>query len=478
MSRINTNVDSLVALNSLTNTNSQLGTTLSRLSTGTRVNSGKDDPAGLISGNLLKSEISSISSAIGNNNRANAVLSTSDASLGQIGDLLDNIQGILTTAANKGALSQDEIDANQASIDSAISSVDRIAGSAQFAGKKLLDGSLGFQLSGVGRTDVASATFTNVQVNLANFNANGDAITVNVSLTTAAKQASVALAASSATVDSTLEIIGSNGATTVKIGSGQSAKDAINGVSDVTGIIATGSSTIYLNSLDYGKNAFVTVNNVAGNLVSGLTSSATGSDVTGTINGQAFSGSGLNATLKGSNLDLSLTFGDSLTDGSSTSFTIDRGGAKFQLGINLNSSNQINLGIGSFASSSLGRVVVDANGDTQDNTLASLKTGGQNALTAATDRGQKAASIVKSAIGQVSTARARIGAIQSNTIESNLQSLQVSQENLSSARSDIVDTDFAKETANLTRLQILVQAGTSALSVANSRPQSVLKLLG
>ncbi len=107
-----------------------------------------------------------------------------------------------------------------------------------------------------------------------------------------------------------------------------------------------------------------------------------------------------------------------------------------------------------------------------------MVTGGQNALTAATDRGAIATDIIESAIAKVTTTRARIGSIQANTIETNLRSLQVSQENLSSARSQIVDTDFAEETANLTRLQILVQAGTSSLAIANSRPQSVLSLLG
>ncbi|MBY0585985.1 flagellin [bacterium] len=477
MSRINTNVDSLVALNNLARTNQQLGVSLTRLSTGVRVNSGKDDPAGLISGEFLRSEINSISSAIGNNNRANAVLSTTDSALGEIGDLLGGIRGILTTSANRGVLSQDEINANQSAIDSAISSVNRIANSTQFGGRKLLDGSLGFQLSGVGRTDVANATFSDVQVNLANFNATGSAITVNVTLTTAATQASVALAQTTATIDSTIEVIGNGGSAIVKVGSGQNVLDAINSVSDVTGVIATGSSTVYLNSSNFGSDSFVTVNNVAGGLISGLTTNVKGTDVAGSINGQAFSGKGLNATLKTSNLDLTLTFGQSVSASTATNFTIASGGAKFQLGIQLNSANQINVGLDSFSSASLGNVFVDTAGTRQDRTVASLATGGQNSLTASTDRSAIAVGIIQDAISKVTTTRARIGSIQSNTIETNLRSLQVNKENLSSARSQIVDTDFAEETANLTRLQILVQAGTSSLAIANSRPQSVLSLL-
>lgn len=478
MSRINTNVDSLVALNNLTRVNQQLGVSLTRLSTGVKVNSGKDDPAGLISGEFLRSEISAIRSAIGNNNRANSVLSTADSALGEIGSLLDEVRGILTTSANKGVLSQEELDANQAAIDSAITSITRIAGATQFGGKKLLDGSLGFQLSGVGRTDVAGATFTDVQINLANFNANGDSLSVNVTLTTAAERASVSLAEATATSDSTIEVIGNRGSATIKVGSGQGVLDAINSVSDVTGVTATGSSTVYLNSIDFGEDSFVTINNVAGGLISGLTTSDKGTNVVGTINGQQFAGDGLTAVLKSANLDIELTFGEDITDGSATSFSIDRGGAKFQLGIEINSANQINIGLESFSAASLGKVYVDSDGERQDRTLASLLTGAQNALTASTDRSQIAVDVVEAAVAKVTTTRARIGSIQANTIETNLRSLQVSQENLSSARSQIVDTDFAEETANLTRLQILVQAGTSSLAIANSRPQSVLSLLG
>ena len=132
-----------------------------------------------------------------------------------------------------------------------------------------------------------------MQVNSANFDANGDAITVNVNLTTAATQASVALAQATASTNSTIQIIGNNGSATVKIGSGQSAAGAINAVSDVTGIIATGSGTVYLNSLNYGSSSFITVNNIAGGLLTELTDTTKGTDAAGTINGQQFTGNGL-----------------------------------------------------------------------------------------------------------------------------------------------------------------------------------------
>lgn len=470
MSRINTNVDSMTALNNLNRTNKQLGTTLTRLSTGIRVNSGKDDAAGLISGEFLRQEITSITSAISNNNRANNVISTADAALGEISNLLDSMRGIITATANNGVLSQEEIDANQEVVDSAILSINRIAANTQFAGKKLLDGSFGFQLSGLGRFDSGSATFTDVQVNAANFNANGDNITVNVTLETAATQASLTLAETgNASVDSAIEVVGNLGSSIVRIGAGQDINDAINSVSDVTGVVADSG---VLNSVGYGENAFVTVRSITGNVI-GANSEVNdkGTDAVGTINGQNFSASGLTASLKTANLDVSVTFSAGATAGG-TSFQITGGGARFQLGQEVNQNNQVTVGIKSFAATSLGHV----NAIDGDRTLASIASGGANSLKA--NKALIAADIVKEAISQVATQRARLGALQANTIETNLNSLQVSLENVSAARSSVIETDFAAETANLTRLQVLAQAGTSALSIANSRPQGVLSLLG
>lgn len=470
MSRINTNVDSMIALNNLAKTNKSLGTTLTRLSTGIKVNSGKDDAAGLISGEFLRQEISSIGSAIKNNNRANNVISTADSALGEISNLLDNVRGVITSTANSGVLSQEEIDANQEVVDSAIQSVNRIAANTQFGGKKLLDGSFGFQLSGVDRFDSGAATFTDVKVNSANFNANADAITVSVELATAAAQASLTLAeTTTATVDSTIEVVGNLGSSIVKIGAGQDVNDAINSVSDVTGVVADGSGV--LNSKSYGENSFVKVRNIIGSVISESEVNDKGTNAEGTINGQSFSSSGLNASLKTANLDVNVTFSAGAGAGTS-SFQITGGGARFQLGQEVNQNNQVTIGIKSFSAASLGHV----NATDGDRTLASVASGGANSLKA--NRALVAADIVKEAISQVATQRAKLGSLQSDTIETNLNSLQVSLENVSAARSSIVDTDFAAETANLTRLQVLAQAGTSALSIANSRPQGVLSLLG
>jgi len=109
MTRINTNVSSLSAQNRLNRTNNDLQTSLTRLSTGLRINNGKDDPAGLIASEALRSDITSINKALTNTQRANQIIGTADSALGQVSSLLNDIRGLVTEAANQGALSDDEI---------------------------------------------------------------------------------------------------------------------------------------------------------------------------------------------------------------------------------------------------------------------------------------------------------------------------------------------------------------------------------
>jgi flagellin len=151
MTRINTNVSSLSAQNRLNRTNNDLQTSLTRLSTGLRINNGKDDPAGLIASEALRSDITSINKALTNTQRANQIIGTADSALGQVSSLLNDIRGLVTEAANQGALSDDEIAANQLQIDSSLEAINRIAQTTTFQGRRLLDGSLDFQVSqGVG----------------------------------------------------------------------------------------------------------------------------------------------------------------------------------------------------------------------------------------------------------------------------------------------------------------------------------------
>ncbi len=157
MTRINTNLSSIIGQNILSRNQSTLQTALTRLSTGLRINSGKDDPSGLIASQVLGSELTSIGASISNSQRANNIVSTADAALSQVSSLLNDIRGLVQSSANKGAISSAEVAANQVQVDSALQSITRIGQTTVFGGEQLLNGNKAFNASGT-VTGVFSST--------------------------------------------------------------------------------------------------------------------------------------------------------------------------------------------------------------------------------------------------------------------------------------------------------------------------------
>ncbi|HZZ43236.1 MAG TPA: flagellin [Tepidisphaeraceae bacterium] len=480
MARINTNVASLTAQLGLSKSQKSLSSTLQRLSTGLRINSGEDDPAGLIASEGLKSEMAGISQAIDNSNRASNVISTADGALTEVSSLLTNIKSLIVQAANTGGMSADEIQANQLQVDSAVASITRISNTSSFAGLNLLNGSLDYVTSGV-----AASAINSLSVNSANFGTRS-VIPVNIQVVTSAQPANLLFPASAITSSVTLEISGKTGVSDITLTSGTTASgilSAINSISSVTGVqaafinSAAPTSGVKFISTDYGSSAFVSVTaqKQAGgsspsftttNNAGGLASRTVGVDAVATVNGALSVGSGRDIHVNTVGLDMDFTLNKSVGTGS-TSFNITGGGAMFQLGAAVNSNQQVSIGIGSVAATRLG--------NDEDGYLNSLVTGGKNSLVAG---GAEAASnIVDDAINQIAVLRGRLGAFEKNTLDTNVNSLSVTLENVTSAESDIADADFASETSAMTRAQILTQAGTSVLATANSTPQQVLSLL-
>ena len=182
MSRINTNVAAMTAQDSLGAAQMKLNTTLQRLSTGLKINSGADDPSGLIASEGLSSEMSGITQAIDNGQRASNVISTAEASLNEVSSLLLSIKDMVVQSANSGALSQDEIQANQLQIDSAIQSITRISNTTTFAGLHLLNGSMDYITSGVVQSAVSA-----LHISQAHFGTNPN-IPVQVNVITSASK--------------------------------------------------------------------------------------------------------------------------------------------------------------------------------------------------------------------------------------------------------------------------------------------------
>lgn len=476
MSRINTNVPSLTAQRSLQRSQTSLSDTLTRLSTGLRINRGADDPSGLIASEGLRSEISGIDQAIGNSQRASNVIATTEGALNEVASLLLNIKSMVIEAANTGALSQEEIAANQLQVDSAIESITRISNTTTFAGLRLLDGSLDYVTSGVQNTEISA-----LRINQANFGGQPN-VPVDVEVIASGKPAELVYSQSAISTTVTLQIRGPEGTDTLTFLSNSTASDiatAVNKITQTTGVEVDfvngvdSTSGIVFKSSTYGSKAFVSVeaqgtSSFATTDVDGNARKyTTGQDVVATINGALTTGDGLNIGLNTSGLDLELTLDKSFGIGNTT-FAITDGGSLFQLGAKVTSNQQVNIGIQSVAASELGNLDVGF--------LNSVSSGGPAALSLDDGPG-KASKIIEVAIKQVAIMRGRLGAFEKNTLETNVNSLNIAMENVTASESSIRDADFAKETAELTRNQILTQAGTSVLATANSTPQSVLSLL-
>lgn len=518
MTRINTNIPSVIAQQRLNRSGADLSLRLERLSTGLRINRGKDDPAGLIISERLGTDISNIEQAIKNGERASAVIATTEGALTEITDLLNSIKALAVEAANTGALSDEERAANQLQIDSAIQSITRISNTATFGGLKLLDGSLDYVTSGISNADISNARIT-----AASF-IGTTSINVDVDVISSAQKGNLYLSGDHSAVGgtngtilstTTIQVRGPLGVRELVITSGQTysaVRDSINQLTELTGVEAAlingdAASGLVFSSTEYGSDAFVSVERIDApaaadnnwvlykldsnaeipangvpwgdpNLLSGVDRDA-GADVSALINGILATGEGLNVSINspslGVELLLSETFATDPTIASST-FDITGGGSLFQLGPDISALQQANIGIQSTASESLGGTLV--NGDLQF--LSSLTKGQTNSLDNAADRNDFSAieDIVDAAIDEVSILRGRLGAFERNVLDTNNRSLQAAYENLTASRSIIRDADFAKETSELTRAQILQSAGTSVLGLANQQSQQVLQLLG
>lgn len=503
MSRINTNVNSLIAQRVLGQNNQGLAGSLERLSTGLRINRGKDDPAGLIASQNLRAEKSALSAAIKNAERADQVVNIAEGGLNEVSGLLTELQGLLTATANDAGLSREEKEANQLQIDSILQTIDRVSSATAFQGKKLLNGNLDY-------------TTTNIDSEVSGFKVNGAKLgfnetrAVDVLVTQSAQVGGMVMQFAGASIDLTnadatftIEVAGNQGSRELSFSSGTTLAtiaSTINSFTDVTGVRATASGNdIKLVSSEFGSDQFVSLKvisagGVAGdgvrdldatntNAVSGAAATAFtalangktdfGQDVRATINGITASTRGTQASINTDFLDVSINLSDTgaATLGSINAFTISGGGGDFQLGGRVDIAGKVSLGIGNVAVREIGKI-----SDSGSFTLADVGSGKSlNVVDGDLSKAQKA---VEQAIKDVNSLRGRLGAFQQNTVGATIRSLGVSFENTAAAESVIRDTDFASETASLTRSQILSQSAQTVLSQANFQPQAALQLLG
>jgi flagellin len=509
MSRINTNVQSLLAQRVLGNNQKNLQSSLERLSTGLRITRGKDDPAGLIASENLRSELKSMNAAIDNSNRADQVVNIAEGGLQEVSGLLTELQGLVTGSANKAGLSESEKAANQLQVDSILQTIDRISSATSFQGTKLLNGNFDYKVGSI------ASGIADYKINGAKFNSNS--LNVDVLVTQSAQQGGLYLSMGGANIDLTtgssftVEVSGALGSRELTFTSGTSNQNivaAINTFSDITGVtasvVASGTSNgIRLVSTDYGSSKFVSVkvvqdgtmtasnvgvynwnatdmNTIDASSVQAYSSTPAhngirdaGQDLGATINGITATSNGKTARINTDFLDVQVTLDNATATtlgsiGSGTAFAITGGGADFQLAGKVDIAGKVSLGIGDVATRKLGDAITGY--------ISSLASGKANNVV--DGRNGDAQKIVSAAIDQVSSLRGRLGAFQKNTIGATIRSLGVAVENTAAAESNIRDADFAAETASMTRSQILTAASTQILGLANQSPQNVLQLLG
>lgn len=490
MSRINQNIPSLIAQRVLGNQNKGLAQSLQRLSTGLRINRGADDPAGLIASENLRAEKTAINSAISNSQRAEQVVNVAEGGLQEISNMLVELQGLVGATANEAGVSQEERDANQLQIDSILQTIDRIANATSFQGTKLLNGNFDYTVSG------QATSLTDVTINAAKLADSGDARAVTVTVLQSAQTGAVFLSTGATfgnggSGEVSFEITGTKGVQQFTFASGTSQANilaAINSFKDALGVSAvqngTDAARVQINSTGYGADSFVRVKELSNensgtSFIFSTAASTTsvddlkdyGRNATILINGTQATTDGLSARVSSDGFDVSVSIdGTSALNaaGQSSTFYITGGGANFNLAPSVNLAGKVSLGIETVTTGNLG--------GGGSGFLSDLKSGGS----ANVQNGDlsKAQEVIDSAIKQVSSLRGRLGAFQKNVVGATISSLGVALENTTAAESAIRDTDFASETAAMTRAQILSQAATQSLALANSAPQQVLSLIG
>lgn len=476
--RINTNVSAMNALRNVSATGDSLSQSITRLSTGLRINSAADDPAGLIIANSFKAQIGGIDQAMKNSQDAINYVKTAEGALNEVSNLLNDARGLAVAAGNNGTQTSAQIQANQSQLNSIVSSITRIAQTTQYGTKKLLDGSSGVNSS---VTDGTKLTALNVGGTFG-----GQAVTANSAVTVTVNAASTQASITSKSYgsDDTATVGASAGSFTLNSVSINTTaadtvanvRDKINAVSQQTGVVATTNNTgsIVLKSVGYGTGAKIDLADSSGAIRNGGAGSAsaagTDGNATVTINSvtSLFTASrggsdGLTFTDVAGNSFSVTSAGNSTGVANATVGQVVVGSSQFQIGANAGQTT--NLSIGNFQASNLGSGAVS--GLTLNNLDLTTASGASNAL-----------SVIDKAIDQVSKARGDMGNFQSNVLQSNIRSLGTSKENMSATVSSIQDVDVAQEMTNFTKLQILQQAGMSVLSQANAAPQAVLKLLG
>ncbi|ETR72645.1 MAG: Flagellin [Candidatus Magnetoglobus multicellularis str. Araruama] len=507
---INTNVASLNAQRFLGQSQGMLGTSLSRLSSGLRINSAADDAAGLAISGRMSAQIRGLNQAVRNANDGISLSQTAEGALTETTAMLQRMRELAVQSMNDTNSASDRANL-QKEVDQLRLEIDRIANNTQFNGKNLLDGTFNRQRFQVGANDGQELSLNIASAKSGSLGLSSGTYVTTGNMTDAASGTSSNTLNSIVSTHDSFVLAGALGTETMNLTDNWSAyqiADRVNSSTTDTGVSATARTYAKLYSIDTGVTTTFTIQGKGGTSEGKSVSGTDITDLIASIN-EHTTDTGIYAYLKGTTeLMLYSSEGYSIgvqdfdyggqTTGSASFVGIDyTGTASTGNVVTLNETD------GSSASSDSsfvgGSVIFETtmnNGyftitaGTQDSTdLFSITSTGESLLAHATtntvenldistrDGARTAIGTVDGALDYIANIRADLGAVQ-NRFESTIANLQNVSENLSASRSRILDADFATETADMTKSQILIQSGVAMLAQANQLPQQVLSLLG
>ncbi|MBA6382179.1 flagellin [Colwellia sp. BRX10-6] len=517
---VNTNVTSLNAQRNLSKSGAALSQSMERLSSGMRINSAKDDAAGMQISTRLTSQISGLGVAQRNANDGISMAQTAEGALQSSTDILQRMRDLSLQSSN-GSNSTTDREALQKEVTALQSELTRIADTTTFGGQKLLNGDYGTQQFQVGSDSNQTIGVTLNSAAAEDIGLEGKGLTI-AALTGFSDIRTTPVAI---TTDALAMTVGGT-TTNLEMTTGMSAADLAGQINGVEGVFGVGATTqVAVGDFTTNTTAGDVVNlNVAGVEISYTTGAGDTNDViVAGLNGaispattEALAAKGIIASVQSDGTDNSLIFTNStgdnvavtmeikggLTDGAVgkvSSFTTDTTGSA---GVVTGTAITVTAGVSATVSTSAdvtGRLdyssaIIDSKYGTAslDVTAGAMVTAGGGAATLSADTklssiadldistaggSQSAIDIIDGALQQIGNERAELGATQ-NRFSQTIGNLANIQENASASRSRIQDTDYATETAAMTKNQILQQAGTSILAQANQLPQAALSLIG
>jgi flagellin len=488
---INTNIASLNAQRNLNTSQSSLATSLQRLSSGLRINSAKDDAAGLAISERFTAQIRGLDQARRNANDGISLSQTAEGALEAAGNILQRVRELSVQSANASNSASDR-QALNSEVTQLIAELDRISQTTEFNGQKLLDGSFGssvFQVGANANQTITATTANFTATKYGNYRVGSLAATATSPLgdlvqgSTANSIASNA-AATSRVAGGAITINGAVGSATVTVTAAASAKTVaaqINAQTGNTSVTASAFTEFDLTALT--ASATYSLNVTSAN----STAVTIAFQIGGTVNTD-----GLSSAINAFNDVSSKTGVTAKVNAAGTGVTLTNGaGDNITIANAATSTAAVTVGgtVTAAAATAVGTGQLVLDSDKTFNVVAANTTDFFNASSSASQlqavsaldvssvpAANRSIAIVDAALASVNGQRAKFGALQSR-FENTISNLQTTSENLSASRSRIRDADFASETANLTRAQILQQAGMAMLAQANALPNNVLTLL-